>query len=300
MVELGGGLEAQDRARATSASRAGPAAPSRRRRSAVPGSCRFGRWEVRAELRQPPPEPHGGRRRRARPGVARRASSSSAPGARATGCARSASAARKSLQDLFTDRKVPRSLRRTLPVVTSGDRIAWIAGVAVSEEFAARPPARDRAAVLQRERRRDPAPAVDCGRLDCQTGGRRRADRRGPGHRARTCSGGSPSWPRRSAPTTRAATLLLVAILKGAVPFLADLMRELDGPLRARLHGRLELRLLDRLLRRGPDPQGPRRADRGPRRADRRGHHRLGPDSPLSAAEPAGSRARPRWRCARC
>ena len=42
----------------------------------------------------------------------------------------------KSLQDLFTDRKVPRSLRRTLPVVTSGGRIAWIAGVAVSEEFA--------------------------------------------------------------------------------------------------------------------------------------------------------------------
>ncbi len=45
----------------------------------------------------------------------------------------------KSLQDLFTDRKVPRSLRRTLPVVTSEDRIAWIAGVAVSEEFAAPP-----------------------------------------------------------------------------------------------------------------------------------------------------------------
>jgi tRNA(Ile)-lysidine synthase len=45
----------------------------------------------------------------------------------------------KSLQDLFTDRKVPRSLRRALPVVAAGDRIAWIAGVAVSEEFAAKP-----------------------------------------------------------------------------------------------------------------------------------------------------------------
>jgi len=44
----------------------------------------------------------------------------------------------KSLQDLFTDGKVPRSLRHALPVVTSGERIAWIAGVAVSEEFAAR------------------------------------------------------------------------------------------------------------------------------------------------------------------
>jgi tRNA(Ile)-lysidine synthase len=45
----------------------------------------------------------------------------------------------KSLQDIFTDRKVPRSLRHVLPVVVSGGRIAWIAGVAVSEEFAARP-----------------------------------------------------------------------------------------------------------------------------------------------------------------
>ncbi len=43
----------------------------------------------------------------------------------------------KSLQDLFTDRKVPRSLRRTLPVVEAGGEIAWVAGVAVGERFAA-------------------------------------------------------------------------------------------------------------------------------------------------------------------
>jgi tRNA(Ile)-lysidine synthase len=43
----------------------------------------------------------------------------------------------KTLQDLFTDRKVPRELRRTLPVVTSGDEIVWVAGVAVEERFAA-------------------------------------------------------------------------------------------------------------------------------------------------------------------
>ena len=30
---------------------------------------------------------------------------------------------------------MPRSLRRALPVVAAGGRIAWIAGVAVSEEF---------------------------------------------------------------------------------------------------------------------------------------------------------------------
>jgi len=41
----------------------------------------------------------------------------------------------KSLQDIFSDRKVPRSLRHTLPVVLSGAEIAWVAGVAVSDAF---------------------------------------------------------------------------------------------------------------------------------------------------------------------
>jgi tRNA(Ile)-lysidine synthase len=43
----------------------------------------------------------------------------------------------KTLQDLFTDRKVPRALRRSLPVVESGGEIVWVAGVAVGERFAA-------------------------------------------------------------------------------------------------------------------------------------------------------------------
>ena len=34
----------------------------------------------------------------------------------------------KSLQDLFTDRKVPRALRRTLPVVEAEGEIVWVAG----------------------------------------------------------------------------------------------------------------------------------------------------------------------------
>jgi tRNA(Ile)-lysidine synthase len=38
----------------------------------------------------------------------------------------------KSLQDLFTDRKVPRELRRTLPVVEAADgQIAWVSGIDV-------------------------------------------------------------------------------------------------------------------------------------------------------------------------
>jgi tRNA(Ile)-lysidine synthase len=43
----------------------------------------------------------------------------------------------KTLQDLFTDRKVPRALRHTLPVVAAGEEIVWVAGVAVDERFAA-------------------------------------------------------------------------------------------------------------------------------------------------------------------
>jgi tRNA(Ile)-lysidine synthase len=42
----------------------------------------------------------------------------------------------KSLQDLFTDRKVPRELRRSLPVLEAGGEIAWVAGLAVGERFA--------------------------------------------------------------------------------------------------------------------------------------------------------------------
>ena len=39
----------------------------------------------------------------------------------------------KSLQDLFTDRKVPRALRRSLPVVEARGEIVWVAGVAAVE-----------------------------------------------------------------------------------------------------------------------------------------------------------------------
>ena len=41
----------------------------------------------------------------------------------------------KSLQDLFTARRVPRLERGAVPVVESGGEIAWVAGVATSERF---------------------------------------------------------------------------------------------------------------------------------------------------------------------
>lgn len=100
----------------------------------VPGRCRFGRWEVRAE-RGGPPVPLNGPERAILDAAAlggdivvrawREGDRMRPLGMEGT----------KTLQDLFTDRKVPRSLRHTLPVVTARDRVAWVAGVAISEEF---------------------------------------------------------------------------------------------------------------------------------------------------------------------
>jgi tRNA(Ile)-lysidine synthase len=45
----------------------------------------------------------------------------------------------KSLQDLFTDRKVARERRRRLPVVISDGEIAWVPGVATGERFRVHP-----------------------------------------------------------------------------------------------------------------------------------------------------------------
>lgn len=43
----------------------------------------------------------------------------------------------KTLADLFTDQKVPRSLRAALPVIEARGGIVWVAGVALDERFAA-------------------------------------------------------------------------------------------------------------------------------------------------------------------
>jgi tRNA(Ile)-lysidine synthase len=41
----------------------------------------------------------------------------------------------RSLQDLFTDRKVPRERRAAVPVVVSDGEIAWVPGLATGERF---------------------------------------------------------------------------------------------------------------------------------------------------------------------
>ena len=78
----------------------------------------------------------------------------------------------KTLQDLFTDSKVPRSLRDTLPVVTVAGDVAWVAGVAVSEDYRLAPS--DRVAVLSarsRERRDARRRARDGDRVGYSTQG---------------------------------------------------------------------------------------------------------------------------------
>jgi tRNA(Ile)-lysidine synthase len=100
----------------------------------LPGRCRLGEWEVRAELHPAPVQPAG-------PELATLdLSTLDGPlevrtwrhGDRIRPLGMSGS---KTLGDLFTDRKVPRAQRSRLPVVVAGGRVAWVAGVAVSDEF---------------------------------------------------------------------------------------------------------------------------------------------------------------------
>jgi tRNA(Ile)-lysidine synthase len=100
----------------------------------VPGRARLGRWEVRAELHPGPVEAAG-------PELATLDAAALEgaievrtwrPGDRIRPLGMSGT---KTLGDLFVDRRVPRSQRHSLPVLTVGGSVAWVAGVAVSEDF---------------------------------------------------------------------------------------------------------------------------------------------------------------------
>jgi tRNA(Ile)-lysidine synthase len=133
-VDLGGGLRAIAEYGTLRFTRTGAAEPPPPVALSVPGRVRFGDWEVEA-LREAPgdvsvsaePLAKGATVRAWRDGDRMRP-----VGLGGT----------KTLQDLFTDRKVPRALRRTLPVVEAGGEIVWVAGVALDERFAA-PEGRD-------------------------------------------------------------------------------------------------------------------------------------------------------------
>jgi tRNA(Ile)-lysidine synthase len=126
-VDLGGGLRAVSEYGTLRFTRSPDAAPPEPVELPVPGRARFGDWELEVSTD--------------RPGDVAVTNLGSVVTVRAW---RDGDRMRpaglggtKSLQDLFTDRKVPRALRRTLPVVETGDAIVWVAGVAVDERFAA-------------------------------------------------------------------------------------------------------------------------------------------------------------------
>jgi tRNA(Ile)-lysidine synthase len=133
-VELGGGLTAECeggfvRFQASEAEAAPEPVALR-----LPGRARIGRWEIRAEIHPAPVDPAG-------PELAT-LDAAALTGRIEVRTWREGDRIRplgmegsKTLGDLFADRDVPRSLRHTLPVVTVDGRVAWVAGVAVSEDF---------------------------------------------------------------------------------------------------------------------------------------------------------------------
>jgi tRNA(Ile)-lysidine synthase len=126
-LDLGGGLRAVGEYGTLRFTRALEPATLEPVQLVVPGRVRFGDWEVEASQEGPGDV------------------TVTAPGAELTVRAwrdgdriqPAGLGGTKSLQDLFTDRKVPRALRRTLPVVETGGEIVWVAGVAVAQRFAA-------------------------------------------------------------------------------------------------------------------------------------------------------------------
>jgi tRNA(Ile)-lysidine synthase len=130
-LDLGGGLRALAEYGTLRFTRGPDAPPPKPASLTVPGSTRFGAWEVAAAMGR------GGEVEIVEAAVgtvltvrAWREGDRMRP----AGLAGS-----KTLQDLFTDRKVPRALRHSLPVVESEGEIVWVAGVAVGERFRAAP-----------------------------------------------------------------------------------------------------------------------------------------------------------------
>jgi tRNA(Ile)-lysidine synthase len=101
----------------------------------LPGRVRLGEWEVQAELRPGPLEPAGPELATLDAAAVRNRAievRTWRPGDRIRPLGMEGT---KTLQDLFTDRHVPRSRRHEIPIVTVAGAIAWVAGVAVSEDF---------------------------------------------------------------------------------------------------------------------------------------------------------------------
>jgi tRNA(Ile)-lysidine synthase len=131
-LDLGGGLRAVAEYGTLRFTRDPDAPPPPPTKLLVPGSARFGDWEVSAAIGE-----GGEALLAAEPlGVSLTVRAwHEGDRMRPAGLGGT-----KTLQDLFTDRKVPRALRHRLPVVTTeAGEIVWVAGVAVGESFKATP-----------------------------------------------------------------------------------------------------------------------------------------------------------------
>ena len=129
-LDLGDGLRAVAEYGTLRFTRDPDAPPPEPAKLLVPGSARFGDWEVSAAIGE-----GGEALLAAKPlGVALTVRAwHEGDRMRPAGLGGS-----KTLQDLFTDRKVPRALRHRLPVVTTEQgEIVWVAGVAIGESFKA-------------------------------------------------------------------------------------------------------------------------------------------------------------------
>ena len=178
----------------------------------IPGRAAFGHTEIRCELGPPAMAP----------GVLDRATLASEllvrpwrPGDR---MAPLGLGGHKSLQDLFTARRVPRERRARVAVVESAGEIAWVAGVAMSERFKVTP-AHARGGPSQLSR----TPPIRSPLVkDEQIGDilvsaddlQRRV--------SELAADVSRDYADKD--------LVLIGVLKGAVFFLSDLMRQLEVP----------------------------------------------------------------------
>lgn len=135
-LDLGGGLRAVVEYGVLRFSRAREGEPPAPVRLPVPGSVRFGGWEVEARPAGTEEVAAGAEADDAAVSVAALGDAVTVRAWQAGDRMRPAGlGGSKSLQDVFTDRKVPRGLRGELPVVETGGEIVWVAGVALAEGY---------------------------------------------------------------------------------------------------------------------------------------------------------------------
>ena len=143
---------------------------------------------------------------------------------------------------------VPPRLRPHVPVVATADRVVWVAGHRAAADL-----------VTTRARTRADPRTGACMSEFGTVGETLIAEEALQARIAELAAQVSADYAGREP--------LVIGVLKGAVFFIADLAAAPHRPVRARLHGRLLVRLLDPLVGRRADPEGPRHPDRRPPRA---------------------------------